>query len=392
MLHVNHLERYAEMCAELEAEAPQPRSKLLYPRPGESTKDNKCPHCDKDLKGKIHDLHTCLRETLAAKHWAAYSVLVGTGTVCPGATCKGVHATAAAFAEHIGAHHADVWNRDGHSCTIAQDGQQCGATFSSRAHAISHLEEAHGFVAKKTYVKVTLEYTFHCDLDHRWIFGRKRCADHARAHELARTVLPFGGATIPRGKDPSFHVLCPFCFGDEGLTTVERWKGWPCKRHGAHVADEHVRSLDPGSKTKCPVAECPATKLFSQVQLANHLVDDHDVHLLKNQSQSTKTIVAKHDLSNLLSRKSGSSASSTSKAPSSSRSRSTVSYASSGPQTTSASASTSTSASASRCHDPARQRPILPPPVPVLSRGRYVDPGRLTLEVVAAQAARCSRR
>ncbi|EKC97465.1 hypothetical protein A1Q2_08202 [Trichosporon asahii var. asahii CBS 8904] len=290
MLHANHLERCAEMCAELEAEAPQPRSKLLYPRPGESTKDNKCPHCDKDLKGKIHDLHTCLRETLAAKHWAAYSVLVGTGIL--------------SRARHL--------SSGGSARLRRQEGLRPG-------HARIRLSLRSGSPL---------------------VLGRKRYADHARAHGLARTVLPFGGATIPRGKDPSFHVLCPFCFGDEGLTTVERWKWWPRKRHGAHVADEHVRSLDPGSKTKCPVAEYPATKLFSQVQLANHLVDDHDVHLLKNQSQSTKTIVAKHDLSNLLSRKSGSSASSTSKAPSSSRSRSTVSYASSGPQTTSASAST----------------------------------------------------
>ena len=157
------------MCAELEAEAPQPRSKLLYPRPGESTKDNKCPHCDKDLKGKIHDLHTCLRETLAAKHWAAYSVLVGTGIVCPGATCKVFtrrprrsRNTSAPTRRCLEPRRPLVHDRPG---------RQCGATFSSRAHAISHLEEAHGFVAKKAYVQVTLEYVFHCDLDHRWFLG-----------------------------------------------------------------------------------------------------------------------------------------------------------------------------------------------------------------------------
>lgn len=150
MLKSDHVTQYHNMCAKLAREAPQPHSTPRYPRPGESLENGKCPSCDKNVSRKtVHDVHGCLRTALATKHWVLYEELVGTDIVCPGSDCKGVHATAAKFADHVGVHHADVWDRAGNLCTLPTNGQQCGATFSSRAEAVTNLEAVHGFCGEE---------------------------------------------------------------------------------------------------------------------------------------------------------------------------------------------------------------------------------------------------
>lgn len=79
-------------------------------------------------------------------------------------------------------------------------------------------------------------------------------------------------------------------------------KFWSRKRHGPHVADEHVRKLAEGATTACPVAGCSPGRSFNAVKLSQHLIDQHALHLGKGQTQSKKPFVVKNDLSNLLSR------------------------------------------------------------------------------------------
>lgn len=236
------------------------------------------------------------------------------------------------------------WNRSGNSCTLPTNGQECGAPFSSRVEAVTHLEAVHSFVVRKQYVNVTLEYVHHCDTDQEWIFGRRRYEEHCLAHVLAGDALPFGGPAIPPGKDPSFHILCPGCVGDDALPMVERYKWWQRKRHGPHMADEHIRSLDAGSTTVCPVPGCDAECLYTPSKLAQHCIDDHGLHLGINQHRSKDRFIVKAGLSNLVSRE-GEKGTASASASSSANSATT-------PVTPSSAASESSSTSATAASAP----------------------------------------
>lgn len=336
MIPPDHIQRYRALCREVEAQAPQPGANLSYPRPGERLSNGICPYCHKVVGSKIHDLHGCIREHLSAKLWDAYCALIGSDIECPAATCKTTCRTAADFADHTSMFHADTWNRAGARCTMPLDGRGCGATFTSRAEAVSHLEGVHGFIAKKNYVKVTIEYVFHCDLDHRWLVGRHRYLEHVVGHEAAGEQPPFGGAVVTPPRDTSFHVVCPFCYSDRNLHFTERWKYWPRKRHGPHVADEHVRKLDPGTHVHCPLhtidATCTGTDL-NPSRMAQHLIDGHDLHLGNGQQRSKRGFKVLKDLSNLVSRKKE-SAKSKGSVPTEAASSSTPASSSSAPSET----------------------------------------------------------